>query len=499
MESQKILFAVIFRLIKFTFGFIFFYIIVLFFIPQVIGTVQVAIAFVAIFSFIFNLRFDVAHLKIYPEEDNKAECIGALFILKIISTILALIFYFTFLFYFEFEPVLTILIIIFVFEQITQSLSNGLMNILIADGEMIKSQFPWLINAGSRIVILIFGIIFFELNEYTLASAYILSTIIHFLILIIYLLPYKISKPNKVLLRKYLKFTYPLSIQTIFILVSTNIAIILIDIWIYTEAVAFYYVGKHLADFRTIIPNLIILIFIPIFTKNVMANKLEKNKQIIKKVSRYSCLLFAMIIMLAFLYSNYIIINFIGETYYQSVFIFNILILSQIIYINDIAVYADLNARGYTKLYSTLNILGEAYSIFLTVLFIAPNGLNLGINGIALAQLFRHATYSPILRLFLWKKFNYSYNFDMFLFLFSAFIVYLLNSLLLPDINLFIYFYLIPLLAMINIILYFGILFIIRGLKKEDLRYIKLFLNFKQLINLLYRDLSLKKGINNTE
>ena len=237
---------------------------------------------------------------------------------------------------------------------------------------------------------------------------------------------------------------------------------------------------------------------IPIFSRNVKANKFEKNKQIIKKVSKYSCLLFGIIIMLSFLYSDELIIIFIGKTYTQSIFIFNILILAQIIYINDIAVYADLNARGLTKLYSILNIIGESYSIFLIILFVSPQGLNLGINGVALAMLFRHATLSPILRFYLWKRYTYGYNFEIFIFIISAFCIYLINLFLFSNVNLLIFFYLIPILSIINIIFYFGILYLFRILKKEDLRYIKLMLNVKSLIKLLYSDLVLKKGKNDT-
>ena len=497
-QPQKIMFVVFFRLIKSGLGFIFFYIAVLFYVPHIIGTVQFCIAFVAIFSFIFNLRFSIAHLKIYPEEENKAACVGTLLFYKFVFIIIAFIFYFSLLIIIGFETILTILIIIFLFEQVIQGLDNAFINVLVADGQMIKAQFPWVINSITRVLFLIIGILFYELNEITLASAYILSTLIHFVFLFIYFIPYKVAKPNKYLLKKYFKFTYPLTFLTVVTLISTNIGIILIDFWISTEAVAFYYAADHLSVFRTIIPSIISLVMVPIFSKNIKQNHPERNKRIIKMISRYSCLIFGMIIMLAFLYSDEIIITFIGETYYQSILIFNIIVLAQIIYINDIGVYADLNARGLTKLYSTLSIIGEIFQIFLIIFFIAPNGLNLGIQGVAFAMLFRHAIYSPILRFYLWKKYNYSYNFEIFIYLISAFLIYGVNYLFLADLNLFTYFYLIPILAIINIILYFGVLYILRGVKKEDLRYLKLMFNLKSLINTLYTDLSLKKGKNNS-
>jgi len=235
---------------------------------------------------------------------------------------------------------------------------------------------------------------------------------------------------------------------------------------------------------------------ISIFSKNSADNKLEKNKQIIKKISKYSCTLYGCVILLSLLYSNYFIIIFIGKIYKPSVFIFNVLILSQIIVINDIGVYTDLNARGLTKLYSIINVFGEMYQIVLIIIFIAPFGLNFGINGLALSILFRYITYTPVVRLLLWFKYKYGYNFNIFLNLVVVFAIYFVNLLFLEiiEIDLFFYFYLILLFMAINLFVYFLILYVFRGIKREDLRYFKLFFNIKGMINLLYKDLTIKSN-----
>jgi len=205
---------------------------------------------------------------------------------------------------------------------------------------------------------------------------------------LVFIVQYKIRKPNKYLIIKYFKYTYPLSFSAIAVLISGNIGIVLIRIWISSEAVAFYYAGDHLSVFRTIIPNVISLVMVSIFSKNLKEKNLEKNEKYIKNLTKYFGILWSGIIFLSFLYSDELIIIFLGETYRPSIFIFNILILAQIIVINDIAVLTDLNARGLTKKISTIKIIGEIYNIFLTIFFIAPFGLNLGINGVALSILF---------------------------------------------------------------------------------------------------------------
>ena len=43
-----------------------------------------------------------------------------------------------------------------------------------------------------------------------------------------------------------------------------------------------------------------------------------------------------------------------------------------------------------------------------------------------------------------------------------------------------------------NITLYFGLLYALKGIKREDIKYFKLILNPKSLINILYKDLSIK-------
>jgi O-antigen/teichoic acid export membrane protein len=260
---------------------------VLFYSPNTIGTVQFVIAVVAIFSFMFNLGFSVAHLKIYPEEEDKPACIGALLTFKGVFIFFSLIFYFSLLIFINLEPILTTIIIIFIFEQIIQSINSSFSNILIADNEIIKGSFPWIIISSSKILLLVIGLFVFPTNELTLSYIYLLSTLFHTAFLFLYIIPYKIKKPTKNLLKKYLKFTFPLILSNITVLISGNIGIILINIWISTEGVAFYYAGDHLSVFRTIIPNVLSLVLLTIFSKNIKQNNHEKNKQIIKNISKY--------------------------------------------------------------------------------------------------------------------------------------------------------------------------------------------------------------------
>ncbi len=497
MESQKILFVLAFKLIDTVLAFIFFYLMVFFYDPYAIGKVQFAISFVAIFSFVFNLKFDVAHLKIYPETEDKAVSIGTLMFFKGLFISFSLIFYFLLLSFITLEPIVIILVLIFMFEQIIQSINTSLRHILVADNEMIKGSFPWIVSTTSKIIVLILSQFVFQRNELSLAFIYLIGTSINTISLLIYCIPYKIGKPTKVFLKKYLNLTYPLTLSTIVTFISDNIGIILIEFWISSEAVAFYYAGDHLAVFRTIIPNIITLIMISIFSKNIANNKLEKNKELIKKISKYSCILWGAVVLLSFLYSDELIILLIGDIYKPSIFVFNILILSYFIWINDIPVFAELNAKGLTKLYSSIKIIGDLYTIFLTVLFIAPNGLNLGINGVALAVLFGYATYSPIYRFILWKKYGYGFNFQIFLYLFAILVVLALNFIFPFSLNLIEYIYLIPIFIVVNLTFYFGILYLLKAIKRDDIKYFKLMLNIKALIKLLYENLAIKNKNSN--
>jgi len=494
MESQKILFVIFFKVSKYALSFIFFYLMIIFYEPSVIGTVRFAISFVAIFSFIFNLGFTIAHLKIYPEEEDKAASIGALLIFKIFFILISLIFYFILLSFFKLNEIILQIIIIFIFEQIIQGINSSMTNILIADNEIIKGSFPWVIVSSSKIALLILGLFIFPTNVLLLSLIYLFSTLFHTGFLLIYIIPYKIKKPTKKILKKYLKYTYPLSFSSIAVLISENIGIILINFWISPEAVAYYYAGDHLSVFRTILPNIISLVMLSIFSKNIKDSKSEKNMQIIRKISKYLCIFWGMVIILSFSYSDEFILIFMGDAYYQSIFVFNILILTHIIVINDVAVFTDLNARGLTKLFSIIKFIGEIYNIFLTIYFVAPFGLNLGINGLALSILFRYITYTPIVRLYLWKKYKYPYNFGIFLYLGVAFITFLITNIITSNFDLVKQFYLIPIFALISISLYFGLLYLLKGINKEDLKYFKLFLNIKLLINILYEDLAVKNN-----
>ena len=497
MQPQKFLFVIGFILSKYALSFVFFYLMVIFYNPNTIGTVQFAIALVSIFSFISSLGFEVAHLKIYPEEEDKAACIGTLLTYKGFFIAISLIFYFFLLNFINLDFFLTVILIIFILDQIIQGVNSSMSKILMADGEIIKGSFPWVIISSSKIILLVVGLFIFPSNELTLAGIYLFSTILHFLFLLIFIVPYKIRKPNKYLMSKYFKYTYPLSFSAIAVLISGNIGIVLIKFWISSEAVAFYYAGDHLSVFRTVIPNVISFVMVSIFSKNLKEKNLEKNEMYIKNLTKYFSILWSAIIFLSFLYSDELIIIFLGEIYSPSIFVFNILILAQIIVINDIAVLTDLNARGLTKIFSTIKVIGEIYNIFLTIFFIAPFGLNLGINGVALSILFKNLTYAPIIRFYLWKKYKYSFNFEVFLYLIAALIIILISPLYTSQFDLIKLFYIIPLLILIDIALYIGILYLFRVLKKEDFKKILPILNIKNSIKVLREGLTSKN--NNSE
>ena len=154
-----------------------------------------------------------------------------------------------------------------------------------------------------------------------------------------------------------------------------------------------------------------------------------------------------------------------------------------------------MKAKGLTKSFSLIKFIGELYNILLIIYFLAPFGLNLGINGLALSILFKYITYTPVVRLILWLKYGYSYNFGIFLNLIAGILVFWLNSLYTVNLDFSVHFYLIPIFIIIDIALYIGILYVIRGIKKEDFRYFKLFLNIKSLIKLLYEDLAIKNNL----
>lgn len=493
MQSQKVLLVLIFNVLKTVFGFIFFYFTILYYDPEVIGEVQAVISFVFLFSFIFDLGFSFAHLKIYPEEENKSDCISALLFLKSIFIIIAITFYFSILFGFNFDDLPRIIIIIFISEIILQSVNTVFSNILIADNKSIIEAFSWMILSVSRIIIIIFFQIYFPSNEIALASIYIITTFLRTVFLLIYVRSYKIGALKKRLIKKYFIFTIPLIVSMISFRVSESIGTLVAYYWISTEAVAYYYAGIQLTAFRSILPFIINLLFVPIFSKNIKEGKSEENKNIITLVSKFSCLIYILVILLSFLYSDEVILFFLGETYRESIFIFNFIVLANLLYINDRVVYMELYAAGKIKITILIDFLSQLLYIALVLIFVSPLMLNLGIKGLALAMLAQYLIFSPLMRIYLWKKYKYSYFLGIFHYFGIAFIIYFFNNLLFCEIDLLSNFILIPLFAGLNVLLYFSIIYLTNGFQKEDIVMFKQFMNIKQLTKIFIEDIGIKK------
>lgn len=484
MHSQKIVFFVIFRIIKYAMGFVFFLVTVEFFSPTIIGNVRFALSIAAIFSFILNLGFDIAHLKAYPEEKNKSACIGTYYFIKFISIIVYLLFFAILLFISNFDINLFPVFIIFIFDILIQSINTSIGNTFIADNKIMLEAYPWIIDSFFKIIFLFIWNFIFQLNETILASVYIISTIIHTCFLLIHLRNYKIKRPTKLLLKKYFNFTLPLILSSITFIITQNLVVILTKIMISSEAVAYYYAGNNLSLYRHILPQVIILTIVPILSKKLTNSQMENNQKDINLINKYACMIYGVILLISLSYSFELILILVGEQYISSIFIFNALILAEIFVLNDTAVYSDLNARGLTRLYSMIQILGEIYYLPLFIFFIAPFGLNFGINGLALSLILKNLTYIPLVRIYLWKKYHYSYYFGILKYLFAALIVFLINYGITYNIDLIAKSYLIVVFAFLEIGLYLLILYIIKGITKEDLSYFKLLLNIKNLKNL---------------
>jgi len=106
-------------------------------------------------------------------------------------------------------------------------------------------------------------------------------------------------------------------------------------------------------------------------------------------------------------------------------------------------------------------------------------------------------TYTPFIRFYLWKKYKYRFNFEIFLYLIAALIIILISTLYTSQFDLIKLFYVIPILILIDIALYIGILYLFRILKKEDFKNILSILNIKNIIKVFREDLTLKN--NNSE
>lgn len=359
--------------------------------PEVIGTVAFGTAYVGIFGFTLGL-FGSSHLKLISEGKNLGDCITTYTIIQSLNIglfigifLLYSFFHKTFIKSDFSQEQIYVIWIFFGFYVISQFLS--IMQITFsAQIDVAKGSISIILQNiaynASRIIVVILG-----LGAVALTAANYVGLLVTIPATWHYFKRYPFGKFDKSLMKEYLKVSLPFFIIGVCGTGITNLGRILLEYFDNVRQIGLYTAGYSIAAMLLLISSTTGSIFFPLFSKQVAENKFELISEQIHKYEKFILQFVLPAVILIVLYSNYIIIALLGNKYFESGQVLQVLIISSFIQILIIPHGNLLIGMRLYKLISYLNILQLIFFVISLLIFLPKNLFGIGALGLALSNL----------------------------------------------------------------------------------------------------------------
>ena len=493
MDSTKIFLLIVGNIIHIVLSFFFFYSIRLIFDIEVVAYYGTILAFFTAIGFVNDLGLQLAYLKFYSESDdpsNQSSCNGTFLGFRIVQigiyVVIAMILI----------PVIPIypgdIAVVYFFLLGTIFLRVGFFDqVLFSRKEVVKKSISSIFYVSLRLALLILLAVFYENDIWLLVNLVLISNSAYFVLNYFFMRKKRFSKPNKLLIKKFMKFSLPFFLTNSLIFIVNNIDILLINSWANFEEVANYFTAKQFFLYFLLITSSISNILITTFSKNIGEGRVKSNITIINYTHKILNLIIIPIIFLIFLYATDFFVFIFGEDYRLTGQILNFFVILLIPLSIDFANIVHLQALEEVNLIAKFSVIENILSIFFMVLFISPDILNLGVFGGALSYIVAKILIQLIYRPIIYRKFKLGFYWGVIRNLIIMAGIYLtqlwINSIFIYPV------YLIPIFGLIDIALYLLISYAFKGFSKQDFKFIFTIFNFKNIYNTISLEMKEEK------
>lgn len=275
--------------------------------PQrTVGTVEFAIGFLGLLSFITTLGFGSSHIKRISEGKDLGRCIGTYLsiqgFLNIMFIVVVIISIFSWKYIIgkgfetpQHERVVYLMVLYF----ISVKMADVPLHTFTAKVETAKNQF--VILSGTFIQ-LITTIVIVSLSDspYLYAATFIVGAFFNFTLSYIMLSRYPIKLPQWSLLKSYFKFALPITIISLLGTIPTNIDRVMIQLFWSAIDVAIYTGGQKFTFYLIQISTNLGLILFPVFSSLKSNNDSYGIKNIVYKSERLLAIIITPLSVLLF-------------------------------------------------------------------------------------------------------------------------------------------------------------------------------------------------------
>ncbi len=455
-----------------------------------LGMLAYSKSLIGLFSIFTMVGFTLIYNQ-YNSEKNFEEYFSILVFYQFILTAVNHIPLYFLLFIFDYNADRMLLLIILITATIGNIISPFITH-LSSKMKVFKVDAPKIILSIMENIIKIFIALNVSILPNPLLTLVSVSLVFVIVKLIIFLIisrgEYKFRKLNPVLMKRFLKDTRPIIFITVITLIYTNIQIIILDLSFGHEALAYYiFVQSYIIAILLMISGSIKPLYLSVYSKKFSENKIQELEKITNLIEKYSSIMFLFIIIFTFLNAQFLITLLLPNYLPSLPFLYLLIFIPFLAGINR--PYTMLMIPGKKqKINSRFQTIKIIFLLILVIILVPPEFfsikmMGLGAIGLCLIQLIHWGINTVTYRYLIKKYFGiHSYK-KIYIHIIIAinvfFITYYINQYLLSKIfeNSILIFLLISLMLFG---LYFSELFIIKELKRQDIKFFLSLLKIKK-------------------
>lgn len=377
--------------------------------PTVIGTISFGMSFVSMFTFFADLGMGSAHIKLISEGRNPGDCIRTFSIIKsflvaiFVSLVILYIVFQRYVFQIQFESLdhLYVIIIWLVAITIGQFLYIPITTFM-AFTQQAKQDIPSLIQTfvtqGLRILV-----IFICASAITLSLANLVGMVIVIPLYFYLFHNYPTGRFDKGLAKDYIKIARPIILLVLAGTFTGYFDKVLLQYFTNSEQVGYYTAGYSIGGFIQTIGLTTGLLFFPTFSAAVGKQNYDYINRTIEKFERFVYLFIMPVVVFLMLYSKVIISLLLGSRYLPSGNVLFVILVGALFVIVNQHYGNLLMGAGFITETAYLNLFSLLFFIFLNIIFVAPQLLNLKSFGSALALALNYLFLGMLYRIFVSK------------------------------------------------------------------------------------------------
>lgn len=464
--------------------------------PTVLGTLAFGLAFVSMFLFVADLGLGSAHIKLISEGQDEGKCVGTFAVLK---SVLILLFSVVVLSYYviqkyilkiafeskEHEYVILIYLVITIINQFFAIPSTT----FAAKTEQAKQDIP---NFLQITIYQVLRIIFAILGATAIGLAFSnLAAVVLVIPLYIYLFKnYKIGKFDKELAYKYLKISLPLLVITIVQAIIYSTDRVILQYLTNSEEVGYYSAGFSIGQFIRLIEASVGLLFFPMFSALIAKGEFETINSRINKYERFNVIFVLPLVAAISICSDLVVKLSLGHKYLETIPVLGFINISMYVSVVTLPYMNLISGKGLFKQSAYIYLLSLLIYGSFAYMLVSPAVLNLKGVGIA-GSLIAVNVFLGILFAFYSKRKMPEVN------LFQSKVI-MIYGIVISLVFLFVYLQVESMLFRIfaaagYLLVYFGVGFLAKLFRMEDLRMVFELMNSKKLLGYINSEMKNKK------